>query len=224
MAWSDEPQIAFSDEFEPLVELNLPREPVSAGADGRKRRGLKEDIQALTRGVPWMYTGDVSIEIEWTVHLRWRYESDRAVDVDNIVKPILDGLTGPDGILIDDTQVNHVSVHWTTWTRTDRQHVRISIRSLDQDLYEQRGFALIEIRPRLCLPAPAVPDDEVARNILMDAWSMQFDTQDHLMESGVAWETARAVLPIQRVFHRNKLAGFTIITPEQYRSGAWTEA
>lgn len=40
-AWPDDPTIWFGGEFEPLVTLHLPREPVSQGADARKRRGIR---------------------------------------------------------------------------------------------------------------------------------------------------------------------------------------
>ena len=49
-----------------------------------KLKANEPDILLLAA---WTYTGDVAIEIEWTVHLRWRYESDRAVDVDNSSSP-----------------------------------------------------------------------------------------------------------------------------------------
>lgn len=39
--WSDEPTIWFGDELEPLVTIHLRREPVSQGADGRKRSALR---------------------------------------------------------------------------------------------------------------------------------------------------------------------------------------
>jgi Holliday junction resolvase RusA-like endonuclease len=207
----------YSEQFEPLVEIHLPREPVSAQSAGKKRRALASHLRALTRRVPWVYTGDVSVEIEWTVHLRSRYESDRAVDVDNIVKPILDGITGPEGCLIDDTQVNHVSVNWTTWTRTDRQHLKIAIRSLDADLYALRGFSLVEVRPRLCVPMPSA--DAGARRLLMDAVESQVRTYEELLSIGASWDDARLILGIQRPFHRNKLTAFEVISPEQYRSG-----
>lgn len=217
--WPDEPTIWFGDEFEPMVTIHLPREPVSQGADGRKRRALIAELRELTRQVPWMFTGDVSVIMEWTVHPRWRYESDRAVDIDNIVKPILDGITGPEGVLIDDTQVNHVSVNWITWTRTDRQHLKIEVRSLDRDLYEQKGFPLVEVRPSLCLPLPALASDPQARRTLWQMLETQFNGLDELQAMGAPWESARMILPIQRLFHRNKLRQFTVLAPDEYVDG-----
>jgi Holliday junction resolvase RusA-like endonuclease len=192
---------------------------VSQGASSRKKRALTAELRELTEQVPWMYTGDVSVTIEWTVHLRWRYESHSAVDVDNMVKPILDAIAGPRGILIDDTQVNHVSVNWTTWTRTDRQHLKIEVRSLDLDLYEQKGFPLVEARPALFLPLPALLDNPKARGVLWNGVAKQFEAYDQLSELGASWEAARAILPIQRLFHRNKVKPFTLLTPEQYVAG-----
>jgi Holliday junction resolvase RusA-like endonuclease len=196
--WPDEPTIQFSDDFEPVVVIHLPREPVSTRAAGRKKGRLQAELRDLTKRVPWTYTGDVAIEIEWTVHLRWRCESDRAVDVDNIVKPILHGIAGTDGVLIDDTQVNHISVNWITWARADRQHLKIQLSSLDPQMYDTRGFSLVEVRPPLCLPLPAL--DEEGRRLL---WSMLEKHRRARPTSGhgVGWDQARVVLPGQRLFH-----------------------
>jgi Holliday junction resolvase RusA-like endonuclease len=219
-SWPEVPTVWHSDEFEPLVEMHLPRSPVAAGADGRKRAEFKAALRSLAAQVPWMYTGDVSVTIEWTVHLRWRYESDRAEDVDNIVKPIIDAISGPGGSVLDDTQINQVSVSWQTWTRTDRQHIRVSLRSLDHELYlDRRSLVLVEIRPRLCLPMPALSDEPEARQRFLDAIDAEFDAHDRLVELGMGWEDARGVLPIQRLLHRNKLREFSILTPIEYRSG-----
>ena len=217
--WPDEPTIEFSKEFEPFVTLHLPREPVSQGASGKKRRGLIADVQGLTRDVPWMFTGDVTVRIEWLLHPRWKYESDRALDVDNILKPIIDGLRGPDGVLIDDTQLNHVSVNWMDWTRTDRQHLRIDVRSIDPWLYSDKGFQLVEVRAGLCLPLPDLPDKPDARAA---AWRMVangFDGFDELERLGATWENADLIRPIQRVFRTNKVTDFPLISPEQYVAG-----
>lgn len=217
--WPEDPTVFHSDEFDPVVELHLPRGPVSSGADARKRRGFKNELGQLTTQIPWTFTADVSVIIEWTVDLRWRYGSDRAVDVDNILKPILDGITGPRGCLLDDTQVNQVSVNWTTWTRTDRQHLKIGITSLDPGGYMPRDLAIVAIVPKVCLPVWRLPDDEPARHLVMDIYESQYRTHQEMLDIGLAWEAAQGVLPAQRPFHPNKLAAFDIFTPDQYRSG-----
>jgi hypothetical protein len=125
-------------------------------------------LRELAGKVPWFYTGDVSVEIEWTVHVRTRYESHKSVDIDNIAKPILDGVSGIGGCLIDDSQVQHVSVYWTTWTREDREHLRITIRSNAPDLTADRALVMVEIRPGLCLPMETFESRPGLRRSLLD--------------------------------------------------------
>src|SRR5207244_5710585 len=50
-----------------------------------------------------LLTGEVAVEVEWVLHERYRWESGLMLttpDVDNIVKPLLDALCGPDALLI----------------------------------------------------------------------------------------------------------------------------
>ena len=191
---------------------------MSQRATGKARQQLAQQLASLTAKVPWVFSGDVSVEIEWTVRLKWRYESDRAQDVDNIVKPILDGISGPTGCLIDDTQVNHVSVHWTTWIRPDRQHLKISIRSLDPWVYLPRGFKLVQLNNGYVIPLPHL-DDARLRQLLVEATEKQMETFEALQGTGLAWESAQHVLPVQRYFHPNKLSRFQIITADDYQTG-----
>jgi Holliday junction resolvase RusA-like endonuclease len=199
------------------VELHIPREPVSLQAAGKKRRALSREIASLAASVNWFFTGDVDVSVQWTLSEKHRYESDRALDLDNILKPLLDGLSGPNGCLIDDTQVQHISVGWIDWTREDRQHLRIQIEALDPDEWMTRSFHMVEIRPAMCIPLPADISAEAA-GMLLRAVERMFAGSDELMRMGVSWTVARRLRPLQRTFHRNKVREFEVISPDAYLS------
>ena len=102
--------------------LKLSSEGLNLSPDSvRKKQKLKNAILQVIKGATYYLTGEVQIEIEWLVHERERYETDSSPDIDNIVKPMLDALSGLHGILIDDCQVQAVSCHWIDWTRNDHQ-------------------------------------------------------------------------------------------------------
>jgi Holliday junction resolvase RusA-like endonuclease len=123
---------------EVLVSVDV--EPVSLQSTREKKDIITTAIREEIKAYDFIYTGDVQVEIEWLVHQRKRYETHLAPDVDNIIKPILDALCGPVGILINDCQVQFVSSHWIDWTRSDEK-VNVRVRPLLAD--EHMNFNLI---------------------------------------------------------------------------------
>lgn len=86
--------------------------PVSfQGSQGARRR-LEQAVRDAATKPGRLLTGEVGIEIEWFLHEKRRWESPHTLgtpDLDNILKPIIDGLCGPAGLLIDDCQVQSVA-------------------------------------------------------------------------------------------------------------------
>ena len=215
--WPDTATITLLDSFGLAAEIHLPQSPVSAQAKSKPKKALKKALTQLTETAEWVFTGDVSVTIEWTVDRVWRHENHKVPDLDNIVKPVLDGLVGPSGIILDDTQVSHLEVYWISWTRTDRQHLKITIDALDPSDRIDRPFSVVEVRPALCQILPADLDAS-ARAVLCDAISAAWDANDRLESLGVVRSTARHVVPMGRVIHRNKLSEFPVLALEDYRS------
>jgi Holliday junction resolvase RusA-like endonuclease len=79
--------------------------PVSFRAKREDKELIEKAIEVQLREIPWICTEDITIRIEWMINNRERYETDRTPDADNIIKPILDSLCGPDGVIVDDCQV-----------------------------------------------------------------------------------------------------------------------
>src|SRR5689334_14388427 len=95
------------------MTFSVVAEPVSGQAKDRSRRAdLKSAIGRLLKPIQYLLSGEVRLSIEWVIHEKERYETDRAPDVDGILKPLLDALTGPDGLIIDDSQVQSVCCSW----------------------------------------------------------------------------------------------------------------
>jgi Holliday junction resolvase RusA-like endonuclease len=78
---------------------------VSFQAPAAKKAGIVAAIRAAIAHCDYLLGGDVKLEVRWAISVRDRYERDSSADVDNIVKPMLDALSGPDGLLIDDRRL-----------------------------------------------------------------------------------------------------------------------
>ncbi|WP_081650675.1 RusA family crossover junction endodeoxyribonuclease [Paucidesulfovibrio longus] len=86
------------------IDLTGPT-PVSFQGGGTKKALIKEMLQAQTIEIPWIWVEDVEVQIEWRINDLERYEYPKTPDLDNILKPIIDALCGPNGIIIDDCQI-----------------------------------------------------------------------------------------------------------------------
>ena len=60
----------------------------------------------------WIITGRVSVELVYYINAIERQETDKIADLDNIAKPLLDSITGENGILIDDSQIGLLTSEW----------------------------------------------------------------------------------------------------------------
>jgi Holliday junction resolvase RusA-like endonuclease len=126
-------------------------EPVSLQSSALKREYVIAEIRKVTTTLGYLLSGDVKVEIQWLVHEQERYESGNAPDMDNIIKPILDGLSGPDGIIIDDCQVQTISSHWIDWTKREHQ-VNISILYIPDDYVTKKNLLFVNIGANLFMP------------------------------------------------------------------------
>lgn len=85
--------------------------PVPYGSGAAQRGAFRAAIQAeLTN--QWLYSHEIHVDITLHVNVQTTLETDETADLDNYAKAILDGLKGPNGIMIDDTQVQALSIHW----------------------------------------------------------------------------------------------------------------
>lgn len=85
--------------------------PVPYGNGAAQRGDFRAAIQAeLTNR--WLFSNEIHLEITLHVDVQTTLETDESADLDNYAKAILDGLKGPSGIMIDDTQVQALTISW----------------------------------------------------------------------------------------------------------------
>jgi Endodeoxyribonuclease RusA len=85
--------------------------PVPYGNGAAQRGEFRDAIRAELRN-KWLYSNEIHLNITLHVDVQTLLETDKYADLDNYAKTIIDALKGPNGIMIDDTQVQALSVHW----------------------------------------------------------------------------------------------------------------
>jgi hypothetical protein len=135
--------------------------------------------------------------------------------VDNILKPLLDALCGPHGVLIDDCQVQAVDCRWIDWRdRTERVEVRI--RFFPDEWVSKDGLCFVHLGKGLCFPINRTAPAEGTLLILEHVNAMLM-TSNKLIGLGLDYYEANGVMSVQRVFHRSRVGRFPVIELDAIR-------
>ena len=200
------------------LTIQLERGPVSQQSARARKDEMATALRASFDKYQFYLTGEIQLELEWLIHARVRYESDRAADVDNILKPTLDALTGPDGIMIDDCQIQAVTSAWMDWT-LDSERLTLRFRHGPDDYIPRSALAFVDIGWNLFMPVNTDLTLE-ARQIMAEAISAAVSSRDRLVELGADYYSSRSLMPMQRVFHRSRIdRGFRIGSLAAYADG-----
>ncbi len=197
--------------------------PVSLQSTRARKDALTELIREHSSQRDYLLTGDVHIDIEWMQNERWRYETHLSPDVDNILKPAIDALCGPRGVLFDDCQVQSISCRWIDWTRQDQQF-EIRVRFDPIEFAPKKGLTFVRMSESLCFPfnvgMPPIALMALVSNVLT-AWK----AKGEFLRLGADDYMARSVMPIQRLFNRAKiLARFTVQDLPEFMESVRTDA
>ena len=183
--------------------------PVSSQSPSRKKADIVNAIRTVVSPIKYLLSSDVSIKITWFINEDERYESDKAPDVDNIVKPILDTLCGANGILIDDCQAQYVSVHWVD-RYTDAEHLQIEISYEPDAFFCKENIAFVQIEPALCMPFNKSMKPQALR-ILLEEMEKQFENRNRILDQGGSYYEAKQYMSIQRLFHKSRVSDFVVV-------------
>lgn len=200
-----------------LIELAVSTAPVSLQATATKKAGIVAAVRAELADCEYLLTGDVQIEIRWGISVRSRYERDSSADVDNIVKPILDALCGPDGILVDDCQVQALLCYWSGgYSHPEQEVVEIRLTFDPEAWAAKAGLTFLQVERGLYVPLQEdLPADLVLQ--LANGFVQQFRSAQEFLALGASPEQAFSLRPAQRVFHRSKIGAFRTTTLDELR-------
>jgi Holliday junction resolvase RusA-like endonuclease len=178
-------------------------EPVSLQSSGVRKEFVRSEIKKVTRKINYLLSGDVKIDIQWLVFEQERYENPNSPDMDNIIKPILDGLSGPDGLLIDDCQVQTVSSHWTDWTKKEHK-INITIQYIPDDYVTKKNLLFVNIGDNLCMPFHSdLP--QKANELILNHLENGMNLRNEMLKQTANYYQAKLFMSIQRVFHKSRI-------------------
>jgi len=180
-------------------------EPVSLQSNSRKREFVKSEIRKTTRNLNYLLSGDVKVEIQWLVHEQERYENSDSPDMDNIIKPILDGLSGPEGIIIDDCQVQMVGSHWIDWKKREHQ-INVSVQYIPDDYVSKQNLIFVNMGNNLFMPFHTDLPKE-ANQVLLNHLRNGIDLKNQILKGNGDYYQAKLFMSIQRIFHKSRVIG-----------------
>lgn len=212
--------------------------PISYAAGGVKRAFFRKAIQAELNN-KFFYTNEVRLEIVLYLDVQAVLETDETADVDNYAKAILDGLKGPSGILLDDTQVQALTISWIDAHRPDQTYFEVSIASSPDD-FMLKPLEFYEMPDGLWYPhgrrmwSDGGQKDQSDRNhyaglLILETMSKVKRNARHLLrKSGMdrltAYQRGMYVSSSARGFHRSRIdEGFPMHPWRDWRAAyeAW---
>lgn len=133
------------------IELQF-EEIVSVQSRTSRKRELVDTIHAELSKFKWLISGSVQIEFAWYLHGLDRQETDKVGDIDNITKPILDALTGPNGIIIDDAQIGSVHTFWMSRNEQLSYSVlKLEVQFSNDDCLDKNNLIFIRYWDAMCV-------------------------------------------------------------------------
>lgn len=198
------------------LTMSFSLEPVSLQSSSIKKEFVKSQIKNKTQSIKYLLSGDVKIEIQWLLHEQQRYESPDSPDMDNIIKPILDGLSGPNGILIDDCQVQTVGSHWIDWTKKEHL-INIYIKYIPDDYVMKEGLIFVNIDNNLFMLFNR--NTPFFANItILEKIRKMTDLKNEVLQKTGDYYQAKMFNSIQRVFHKSRIyADFPTVGFEEFK-------
>lgn len=197
-------------------------EIVSVQSQSARKRELVDAIQVELSRFKWLISGSVQIEFAWYLHGVERQETDKVGDIDNITKPILDALTGANGILIDDAQIGSVHTFWMSRNeQLSYSLLRLDVQFSNDDCLDKQNLVFIRYWDAMCVGLNV--DFNELRSVLgacvvVQARKRHRRTARRLRQLGA--QADRFLVNSTWDFHRTRLGNFApqnILTLDQFK-------
>lgn len=119
------------------------------GTGGPARQAFQDAIRAQLTN-KFVFWGEVQVIITLFLDVQTVLETSETADVDNYAKSILDALKGPQGIIIDDTQVQALTI---SWIDSHEVYFEIEMRGSVDDFFT-KPLRFFEMPDGLFYPQP----------------------------------------------------------------------
>lgn len=179
------------------VNFHVIQKPPSAQNKVIKKQELKRSVQQITQKCDYIITGTCWVHIEYSSSNYNRYKNPGVYDVDNIIKPILDSLIGYQGIILDDTLFEKVSVNWLDTPH--EEHFEVSVEYPDLLYVKKEYLQIVKSSNGWCLPMPKLLVEKSPDVIVnyFKIWDLVTDEDQYYKWLGL--------LPIQQFIYHTKI-------------------
>ncbi|WP_417832430.1 RusA family crossover junction endodeoxyribonuclease [Terasakiella sp.] len=171
-------------------------------------------ITELLNPYQYLLISDVAVVVEWLGDWEHRYDTSRSTDVDNVIKPLLDSLCGPDRLLIDDNQIYSFHVNWI-----DHHEPGFNLflkYGADDYSIDKNGIAFLEMHNHLYRPVDLSWPIKSKEGLLKISRSSS-DFEKKATDAGVDPFQARIFRPIHRLFHRGRIGNkYRIVSDKEF--------
>jgi len=197
------------------VDIETHLDPPSLQASlARKAEYRTALAAAIARGTTRCFTHDVAVTLRWVITEERRYHTHVVADLDNVLKPTIDALVGPDSILFDDNQVQAIDASWHTGPTPDHRGFSLRIETLGGSDYIPRGGRFVEIAPNRCFYVPVGPIK--AQRMIVESWVSTSGLIAKAEAAGLPEEVLRQLRPQVRSFPRARLSRFEVLQPGEF--------
>lgn len=205
-----------TESYDPdYVRIISARDPISLQANAARKAAFRANLtRAILAGTTGVFLGDVVVTIEWYVSQQVRYSTHIVADLDNIIKPLLDAATGPDGVMIDDNQVQSIRISWQGPHDSTEKFVMSLDAGSPGEYLAAKDLFFIQFSPERCIPVPGEIPLDVVR-LAVQAVNDTLQTHDRLVAMS-ADHAAEYVLPIQRFFPRSRLGRYVVRAASEF--------
>lgn len=180
-------------------------------------------IQTELKKFKWIISGSVSVDFIWYLNRVEKQETDKIGDIDNISKPIIDSLIGPDGILIDDSQIKGLYSSWISRNQMMIDNIlRIEIRFNNDYCFSKMNLKFIQYDKAICVPVNLDLDN--IESILLAKATIRlknFNRKTSTMFKALGANVDSYILVSEWDYHRSRLNAFNtsdILTLKKFNS------
>ncbi|MFD7975378.1 RusA family crossover junction endodeoxyribonuclease [Streptomyces sp. NPDC059071] len=191
------------------IDIRSSIDPLSLQADNSRKADFQDALaSAVSQATKGVFIHDVEVTLVWLIEESRRYQTHMVADLDNVMKPILDAVTGPDGIMIDDNQIQSIRASWTTPGQTGFQ-LRFTALTADDYLSRREGLSFVEFSADRCYVLPGV--ERSIQAAVVRGYRAALERYQEMLGAGISEHAARSVLPSVRPFPRARLGKFEVL-------------
>jgi Holliday junction resolvase RusA-like endonuclease len=193
------------------IRIELNTSAVSSQSKPKQKKAFKKLVRKLTKQVPTIIAGDITVNITWFTLEQFRFEAPNYLDIDNIIKVIMDSFTGPEGLIVDDCVIHSFSCGWID-TDGD-EYIEIELEYDPVNIFEKETICFLHLGDNLFHVAQKNDSKEVL-DLLME----MYRKRNQRIEATGNYYSGKGVMTVQRLFHKNKIRDFIMLDCEDFGS------